>query len=183
SVRAVGNRRSNQRVEGFTESTMIEFVFKPTGARLYSGRYRVTGEARITTVRLSVTDKQVARAKLRSIVQQRERELAGIVPPSAEVEAGNTSLREHLDALLQFKARTRDAKYLAAFKNQVVTILDECGWTVLRDLNAEQFERWRQNRRGTAKTLNEYLTAIRTLVNWMVATRRASDNPLRHVEL
>lgn len=32
---------------------MIEFVFKPTGARLYSGRYRVTGETKITTIRPS----------------------------------------------------------------------------------------------------------------------------------
>ncbi len=161
---------------------MTEFVFKPRGARVYSGRYRIAGESKITTVRLGVSDKQVARAKLRTLVEQREREAAGLLPSAAERQSASTSLREHVEAFLQFKSRVRNARYLYELKNRVTIVAAECAWTLLRDVTPERFERWRQNRKGSAKTLNEYLTSFRTLLNWMASTGRAADNPLRYVE-
>ena len=64
------------------------FVFKPKrrpGGKVavstcYSGRYRLSGEFRDTTIALGVSDKQVAEAKLRRIVQELEREGEGLIP-------------------------------------------------------------------------------------------------------
>ncbi len=161
---------------------MTEFVFKPTGARLYSGRYRLDKETQITAVRLRVSDKQVAQAKLRALVVERERQAAGLLPTAAEVRSCTTRLSEHLTCFLSYKARTRAERYLYELKNRVLTLVRECGWNVVRDVTPESFELWRQNRKGCAKTLNEYLTSIRTLLNWMVTVRRIADNPLRSVE-
>lgn len=46
----------------------------------YSGRYRLAGEFRDTTVRLDVSDKQAAESKLRKHVQELEREGQGLIP-------------------------------------------------------------------------------------------------------
>ena len=161
---------------------MTEFVFKPSGARLYSGRYRLDGEPKIATVRLHVSDKQVAKAKLRALVVERERQAAGLLPTINEVRSSMTALSEHLDAFLAYKSRVRDARYLYELKNRVLTVMRGCAWNAVRDVTAESFELWRQKRKGCAKTLNEYLTSIRTLLNWMVKVRRLAENPLRTVE-
>jgi integrase len=161
---------------------MIEFVFKPSGARLYSGRYRLDGERKISTVRLHVSDKQVAKAKLRALIVERERQAAGLLPSASELKSSTAAISEHLDAFLGYKSRTRDARYLYELKNRVLVLVRECGWKIARDITPESFELWRQNRKGCAKTLNEYLISIRALMNWMVTVRRIAENPLLIVE-
>ena len=61
---------------------MINYVFRPKRkvqgrkktARLYTGRYRLDGEVRITEVALKTTDKQVAQTRLDDLVGEKERE-------------------------------------------------------------------------------------------------------------
>src|SRR5262245_25388355 len=100
---------------------MIQFVFKPRrkvngksrAARLYSGRYRLSGDIRIKTVRLKTTDRQVAEQKLAKLVQQLERERAGLLPPKSLRDWGCKSMRDHLaDYLQNLRAIGRDPDYI-----------------------------------------------------------------------
>ena len=50
---------------------------KTETARLYRGRYRLEGEAKITEVPLHTSDKRVARQRLEEIVKQRQQEQPG----------------------------------------------------------------------------------------------------------
>jgi hypothetical protein len=56
---------------------------KLISARFYSGRYRLEGDSKATTVALKTTDKQVAEAKLKRLVDELERERAGLLAPKA----------------------------------------------------------------------------------------------------
>ena len=50
---------------------------KTETARLYRGRYRLEGEAKITEVPLHTSDKRVAQQRLEEIVKQRQQEQPG----------------------------------------------------------------------------------------------------------
>ena len=68
---------------------MQEHVFKRrrkvagkiVSSRCYYGHYTVSGDSRQRTIALDTSDKQVAIAKLREIVQRAEREAAGVGVP------------------------------------------------------------------------------------------------------
>ncbi len=60
---------------------MINYIFQRPGARLYSARYRLAGDAKITQVELGCSNRQVAVKRLREIVEKKEREAAGIIAP------------------------------------------------------------------------------------------------------
>src|ERR1700741_1782939 len=83
---------------------MIKYVFKPKRkiqgrrkiARLYSGRYRLDGEVRLTEVPLKTTDKQVAEKLLDELVREKERERAGIIPAKNLRDAAAQAMEKHL---------------------------------------------------------------------------------------
>src|SRR5690606_21149739 len=61
-------------------------------------------------------------------------------------------------------------------------LLNECAWTLPRDVNPDTFHAWRSRQIGKApKTLNEYLDAINALLNWMQRQGRLLANPLKEV--
>lgn len=75
---------------------MICYVYKPKRRaangkveiqRTYRGRYRLAGEFSLTEVTLDTSDKQAAKVKLMAIIQEKEREKAGLLPAKAECEA------------------------------------------------------------------------------------------------
>ena len=71
---------------------MTAYVFKRKGARLYSARFRLKHERTLTQVELGCSNRQVAEKRLRELVEEREREAAGIVAPKAQREAAQTLL-------------------------------------------------------------------------------------------
>lgn len=170
---------------------MIFNVFKPKRlrdgkthvARLYSGRYRLNGSGDVTTVPLQTSDKQVATEKLRKLVNEIQREGEGLTPPKALREAGQKTLAVHLGEFIGAKSSLkRDARYLYELQKRVEKLLDECKWEYPKDVTAESFTTWRSGRTQSAKTLNEYLTSMRTLLNWMEKKGRLLRNPLNSVE-
>jgi hypothetical protein len=50
---------------------MTAYVFKRSGARTYSGRYRLAGDKKINQVSLDCTNRQVAEKRLREIVEEK----------------------------------------------------------------------------------------------------------------
>jgi integrase len=170
---------------------MKKFVYKPKRwkkgkhvvSRFYSGRYRLPGEPRSTTVPLGTTDKQVAEAKLKRLVDELERERAGLLAPKA-IRDGLQKLFVELMAehLAERRRIGRDEKYVAGLHLQLSTLARECGWSIVKDVTAATFLAWRQKQKKSPKTLNEYLTAASSLLSWLEPSERIPRNPLKNVE-
>ncbi len=156
---------------------------KTETARLYRGRYRLEGEAKITEVPLHTSDKRVAQQRLEEIVKQRQQEAAGMIPSGAKRTALQSPLLNHLkDYLSDLTATGRDQEYIYIVDKQIQKLLRECKWAILCDVTSDSFLRWRAKQRKAPKTLNEYLASISSLLNWMERHERIEKNPLKHVQ-
>ncbi len=170
---------------------MIACVYRPKRrvngkriiSRLYSAKIRVDGERRILQVPLHVSDKQVAQEKLRQLVQEREKELHGLIPAKAMRDAAQASLAQHLkDFIADLKAKGRNHQYIAEFENRLELLMEQCAWRSLPDVTADSFVKWRAERKKAAKTLNEYLASVTGFMNWMTKQGRVAVNPLAVVQ-
>ncbi len=66
----------------------------------------------------------------------------------------------------------------------VLTVLDRCGFTYWRDLDAAKVESWLAEERGKGmkqRTSNHYATAIKSFAAWMVRSGRAGTSPLASI--
>ena len=162
---------------------MIFYLVKRKGRRLWRGRYRLDGQTRITEVPLRSSDKRVAEQRLRDIVSELEQEIAGFLPPKLVREAAVRNLSEHLDDFgADLRAMKRSAKHMANIEYRVRELIRECGWKRVGDVSTDSFVSWRQRQALAAKTLNDYLSAITSLLNWMKHKRRVAENPLETIE-
>ncbi len=162
---------------------MIAYVIKRKGARTYDARIRLGDEKRITQVPLGCTNRQVAEKKLRELLDEKEREAAGLIAPKVERDAANKLLNAHLDDWIAAKERLRDDQYVAGVRGRVLRLIEQCGWRYARDVKAEDYTRWRTGSKLSPKTLNDFLTSMRSLLNWMVKQGRICFNPLRSLDL
>lgn len=144
---------------------MIEYVYVPKrrGKRAsksrenYRGRYKLPGMTKVADAPLHTTDKRIAEARLRQIVVEKERELAGILAPKVQRDAANRPLAEHVDDFIaDLKARGRSKEYFEPVKWRIRRLMKQCGWSLLRDISSESFIAWRcrQGDAMSAKTLN-----------------------------
>jgi integrase len=77
----------------------------------------------------------------------------------------------------------RDERYVEQRKSALSRLFAECGWKSLGEISPDQFLKWRREHTAGAKTLNEYLSAANTFINWVRRSKRLSlENPLQHVE-
>ncbi|NQU11916.1 tyrosine-type recombinase/integrase [bacterium] len=162
---------------------MICYVVKRKGRRLWRGRYRLHGQAKIKEVSLHSVDRQVAEKRLRDLVSEKEQEAAGIIAPRSLREAAQRSLVGHLtDFIADLTARKASDKHInnVSFRGQ--TLIRECTWRLPSDVSPNSFIDWRAHQKLAPKTLNDYLGAVRSLLNWMVEKQRLSVNPLSRVE-
>jgi integrase len=173
---------------------MIKTLYKPKRrrngkrvvSRLYSARIRVDGERRISQIALGVSDRQVAEEKARKIVQEREKERVGLLPPKIQRDAAQCSLTKHIqDFVGDLRTKGPNARYVKEMEFKLTTLADECGWRLIGDVSADSFVQWRNKQTKAKKTLNEYLSAAKGLLNWMVKQRLTAANGLEavgHVE-
>ena len=170
---------------------MIKTLYKPKRlrngkrvvSRLYSLKLRLSGETRILYIALGVSDRQVAEEKARKIVQERERELAGLIPPRGQREAAQAFLAMHVgDFIGDLKAKGRDEKYIRQEEHKLTSLCAACGWQSVRQVTPDSFVRWRSGQRHSPKTLNEYLASAKGVLNWMVSQERLASNPLGSVQ-
>jgi integrase len=162
---------------------MVAYVIKRKGSRTWDARIRFRGEPRITQLPLGCTNRQVAEKKLRELLDEKEREAAGLIAPKVEREAANKLLALHLDSWIEAKERVRDDQYVAGVRGRVLRLIKECGWRYAKDVKPEDYTRWRTGSKLSPKTLNDFLTSFRTLLNWMVKQGRIGFNPLRSLDL
>ncbi len=171
---------------------MIAYVFKPRRKvngkaevqRTYRGRYRLQGESTLHDVALDTTDKQVAQARLLALVQEKEREKAGLIAPKLERESATRPVTVHLDDFMRDLATLgRSSAYRQLVRSRIERLLDECRFTELKDITPGRFVEWRSRQNETLgpKTLNEYLNAVSNLLNWLKRQGRIAHNPLAAV--
>ena len=170
---------------------MIKTLFRPKRmrngkrvvSRLYSLKLRLDGELRIAVIPLGVSDRQVAEEKTRKLIQEREREMAGMILPKAQREAAQATLETHLrDFVCDLKAKGRNPQYVNEMENKLTLLAADCCWRQIRDVTADSFVRWRSRQDKSPKTLNEYLASAKGLLNWMVKHGRMMTNTLAVVQ-
>lgn len=117
--------------------------------RLYQARVRLDGWSHPRYFAMGVSDKRVAEQKLSELVRRLERQAYGLVPPDSVVDGAARPiadlLREflgHLTVLGRSPATTR------VYRVRIAALCRECGWTFLRDVTGDTFERWRRQRLG-----------------------------------
>ena len=134
---------------------------------------------------LGVTDKQVADKKANEFREEKEREAAGILEPKVIRSAAARPLAEHLeDYLSDLEKRNRagrNGRGARQLKMRVCTLLKECNWKVAYNINADSFIAWRSRQKNSARTLNHYLQAMVSFLNWMERVERIKGNPLKFV--
>jgi site-specific recombinase XerC len=170
---------------------MIKTIYKPkrlrdgkrVTSRLYSLRLRLDGELQIANIPLGVSDRQVADEKARKIVQEREKEMHGLIPPRIQRDAAQASLDAHVkDFICDLNAKGRNGQYINEMENKLTLLASQCGWLHAKDVTSDSFTRWRSSRKNSPKTLNEYLASAKGLLNWMVAQGRLPSSPLAAVQ-
>jgi integrase len=168
---------------------MIKQVYKPSRrrngkrvlGRMYRGRYRLDPREKVSDVALRTDDKQVAEQRLARIVREEQHEREGLIPPKHQRDAAQRCLTEHLEAFIaDRRALGRDEKYVCELKRRVERLIEECSWKLPRDVTADSFRVWRARQSHSPKTLNDYLSAIGALMNWLEA--HLGSNPLRRVQ-
>ena len=141
---------------------------KVTKSRNWVGRYKLDGDSRPRDVALHCRDEQVARQKLRQIVQQEERARAGLVLPVAQTKCLARPLAKLIDEFIANKDQVgRADSYTRIMAGRLSILAKACGWRTLADVSAYSFLEWRRRERASAKTLNEYLGGIRRLLAWV----------------
>jgi len=147
----------------------------------YRGRFRLSPDEKFREVPLYTTDKQIARKRLREIVHDEEEERAGFIRPKKEREAMQRPLLEHVETFIAERYKIgRDEKYVRELKKKLLVLAAEVPWKQISAITAESFCCWRRKQKKSPKTLNEYLSAIGALLNWLEPV--IGRNPLRTVE-
>ena len=80
------------------------------------------------------------------------------------------------------RIKGRDERYCKGVKNNIQRLLKERNWKLMQDIKADDFILWRSKQNLAPKTLNEYLNAMNTFLNWMEKHGRTAHQPLKLVE-
>src|SRR5579864_6226586 len=139
--------------------------------RCYYLRYRF-GEMPVDRWKsLGVTDKQVADKRAQEFLREKEQEAAGVVEPKVVRHAARRLLADHLEdyvADLEKRNRAgRNGRGGRQLRMRVNTLIKECNWKVAFNVSADSFIAWRSRQRKSARTLNHYLQAMVSFLNWM----------------
>ncbi len=106
----------------------------------YRGRFRLSPDEKFREVPLHTTDKQIARKRLRELVQEEEGERAGFIRPKKQREAMQRPLVEHIETFIAERyAIGRDEKYVRELKKKLLVLAAEVPWKYISDITAEGF--------------------------------------------
>lgn len=153
-------------------------------SQYYTGRYSLERGAKPVTVALHLKDEAAARAKLREIITEAQREAYGLLPKKSYREAAGASLSALLDAYkADLTAQGRKENHIKETVARVRKIVVACKWRRLRDISPARFLAWRATFERAAKTRKEYQVSLNAFLNWLVDTERLERNPLKRVPM
>jgi integrase len=144
-----------------------------------SGRTReVSTDCREKQEAEKVLDELVHRAKLIRTGVVTEEEDA-IADPQA------TAMVEHFEAYrTHMLSRGLSAAHIGEVSRYLRNLADDCGFTRLSDIRGDRLDRWIADRRSEqmgARTLNCYLAAWKTFMDWCVGESRTASNPFSRI--
>lgn len=155
---------------------------KIQSSRFWSIKWKVPSETRWKLKGLKVTLREVAEQKLIEFRREKEMELGGVVPPRAVREAAGKPMTQHLAEFVAEQLPGRAKAYVIHFERHVKRLIEECGWSLPKDVTADSFLSWRSEQELSAKTLNDYLAEGSAVLRWMVKRGRMASNPLAVVD-
>jgi integrase len=156
---------------------------KATGKFVFYGQYSLKAGDKPKRVCLDTADKKIAERKLDKIFAEAQQEEVGFLQLGKVRLNEAKPVLEHLNECLREKELAGcDQRYLYGFRQGIKRLVKECGWGVTRMVTPDSFEAWRARQSLNAKTLNDYLTYARTLLNWMEKRGRITANPLKTVD-
>ena len=160
---------------------MKKFLRKRNG--IYYAVLRVKPTDRPTEQSLHTRDKEIAEKLLRDMAQQMEREAHNVGIPARVVEAAQLPLLKHLEIYLGEKEKDwKSEKHYQLSRDRLKKLIRECGWKKLSDVDAFSFTQWRSRQSDSAKTLNDYLSALNRFMGWIAENRFREDNPIRNIQ-
>jgi len=138
----------------------------------------------IKDISLNTSDKRVAEQRLRDLLSELEMEAAGILLPKPMRDAAARPITEHLnDYVADLRALGRSDSHINNIEFRVGRLIQECQWKRGVDVTADSFVTWRGKQTNlAAKTINDYLGATISLLNWMKHNKRILDNALDGVK-
>jgi len=159
---------------------------KLKSTRCYYLRYRFGDMPIDRWTSLGVTDLTVANKKAQEFIQERQREVAGIIEPKLFRDAAQKALREHLndyEADLLTRGRAgRGGRGARLLKSRIIRLMDAVGWKQAGQVTADSFIHWRNEQKAmSARTKNHYLQGVVSFLNWMERAGRIKANPLKFV--
>lgn len=96
------------------------------------------------------------------------------------------SLADHLaDFRANMEHRSRTPAHTSLVVKRIESILADCKFRVISDISASRVQAYlaELRQRGLSpQTANHYLRAIKQFTRWLVTDRRATENPLLHLE-
>jgi integrase len=159
------------------------YLVKQKRSPYWHMRYTLPGEKEHSKS-LGVRDERTAKRKMEEFLTELERDLHGVGEPSKQKKTRNADLESVLrEYLSDLAAQNCAPQYIEKTGLFIRGIAKSQGWKSIREITAEGFTTWRSNLAGkrAAKTLNLYLGAMLSFLNWLVNSDRLKENPLRRV--
>jgi integrase len=87
--------------------------------------------------------------------------------------------------IADLKTTGRSEKYVYTTEKRLLKIFGGCEWKVLSDINADEFNTWRNQqttagRLRSATTINQYFETLSAFLNWCASKNRLRRNPMLH---
>lgn len=133
-------------------------------------------------------DRAAAESLLKKWERQTELVNAEVITASeaAISDHARTPLDDHLDGFIRsLKAAGRSKRHITDTDRLARQIAADCGFRVLRDIEAERVEVWLVQKLDAgmaARTRNSYLQALKGFCTWCVRNRRLTSNPLQNID-
>ncbi len=146
----------------------MDFIYKRDNGFWYR-RYQTTEKSKSIDRSLRTKNKEVASKKHLELLRQKERESVGQAIPTKVKQALELPLSEHLANYLYEKEQAwTSSKHYEMSSYRLNRLLKECSWCRISDVTVSSFAQWRSHQTVGAKTLNEWLSALRAFDKWLV---------------
>ena len=151
-------------------------------SKTYLVYFRPPGSPREIAVNTYCRQKENAERKAREIVKDYEAEYVGDTSRRFK-RISESPIREHLDVYLKHKHTELDGnQHWYESKLRINGLLNQTGWELIGEITYENLLEWRSNSTLSANTLNNYISALRVFLRWMVDTGKMKENPAERIK-
>ena len=163
-------------------------------SRFWSVQYVIDGKLKIVKGFIDKTASEQLGARMERAKARGEMGLVDIYKPHR-----GRALADHVaDWIAELRQLGRDDVYIGLCESRMARLLKECGWSLLDNIDADTFIRWRQTATATvghakkagsnivsmgARTQNHYFETLRSFCRWSVKRKRMPRNPVSDVAM